>query len=75
MHTWTGELQSSAVRLTVAAGSEEAGRRKQMEQAAGVGRRCSATSGCGRRAGTRCCLGAAQRLVSVGQVRDGAEEP
>ena len=26
MHTWTGDLQSSAVRLTVAAGSEEAGR-------------------------------------------------
>ena len=26
MHTWIGELQSSAVRLTVAAGSEEAGR-------------------------------------------------
>jgi len=75
VHTWTGDLQSSAVRLTVAAGSEEAGRRKQMEQAAGVGRRCRVASGCGRPAGTRCSRGAAQRLVSAGQVRDGAEEP
>jgi len=66
---------SFSLRLTVAAGSEEAGRRKQMEQAAGVGRRCRVASGCGRRAGTRCSRGAAQRLVSAGQVRDGAEEP
>ena len=66
---------SFSLRLTVAAGSEEAGRRKQMEQAAGIGRRCRVASGCGRRAGTRCSQGAAQRLVSAGQVRDGAEEP